>query len=318
MCESNPASRPILFLSFRPTRDSDRQKLGDVLNLLSQDPSSQIEIASVDGEMSLRGMSELQLKRIWSQVVHDYGIQLEVDEPKVIYLEAIQRSAEAEGKYIRQTGGSGNYGHCKLRVEPNEPGGGYEFVNEIKVGAVPEEYIEPIQQGVRSAMELGILAGFPMVDVRVTLFDGSYHELDSNEMAFKFAGSIAFKEAARKASPVLLEPVMAVEVKVPEELMGVIMGDIISRRGRIEGMEHEANSQIIKAMVPMAEMLGYENDIRLLTQGRANQSMHFARYEPVPHRGGHDGDGAGVTANKPEGPKAGRGSIAARWNPESR
>ena len=176
----------------------------------------------------------------------------------VAFRETIRKAAEAEGKYIRQTGGSGNYGHCWLRVEPNAPGEGYEFINEIKGGVVPKEYIKPIDQGVQGAMELGILAGFPMVDVKVTLFDGSYHEVDSNEMAFKFAGSIAFKEAARKAHPVLLEPVMAVEVTVPEEFMGVIIGDINSRRGRIEGMEHAGGSQVIKAMVPVAELLQLE------------------------------------------------------------
>jgi elongation factor G len=234
----------------------------------------------------------------------------------VIYLETIRKTAEAEGKYIRQAGGSSNYGHCKLRIEPNEAGNGYEFISTIKSDSVPKEYITPIDQGVQGAMKLGIVAGYPLVDIKVTLFDGSYREVDSNEMAFKCAGAIALKEAARKASPVVLEPVMAVEVAVPEQLMGVIIGDINSRRGRIEGMENEADSQVIKAMVPLAEMLGYENDIRLLTRGQACQSMHFARYEPTRHRGGNDGDGAGVTANKPGGPKAGRGFTAARLNPE--
>jgi elongation factor G len=205
-----------------------------------------------------------------------------VGEPKVAFRETIRKKAEAEGKYIRQTGGSGNYGHCKLRIEPNEPGKGYEFINEIKSGSVPREYIKPIDQGVQGAIELGILAGYPMVDIKVTLYDGSYHEVDSNEMAFKIAGSIAFKEAARKASPVLLEPVMAVEVTVPEEFMGVIIGDINSRRGRIEGMEHIGGSQVIKAIVPLKEMFGYVNDIRSSTQGRASYSMQFARYEEAP------------------------------------
>ena len=317
MSESNPSSSPILSLSFRPTNDDDRQRLGDVLNLLSQDPFSQVEAVCSDGETSIRGMSESQLKRICNRVVLDYGIQLDVDEPKVIYLETIRKTAEAEGKYIRQAGGSGNYGHCKLRIEPNEPGRGYEFINTIKSDSVPKEYIKPIDQGVHGAIKLGILAGYPLVDIKVALFDGSYREVDSNEMAFKIVGSIAFKEAARKASPVVLEPVMAVEVAVPEQLMGVIIGDINSRRGRIEGMENEADSQVIKAMVPLAEMLGYENDIRLLTRGQACQSMHFARYEPTRHRGGNDGDGAGVTANKPEGPKAGRGGSSAQLDPEA-
>src|ERR1700728_3444408 len=316
MNESNPACRPILSLSLRPINDDNRQRLEDTLRLLSRDTSNQIETASANGATNIRGMSESQLKKICDRVVHDYGIPLDIGEPKVIYLETIRKHAEAEGKYIRQTGGSGNYGHCKLRVEPNTPGAGYEFINDIKGGVVPREYIKPIDQGVRGAMELGILAGFPMVDVKVTLFDGSYHEVDSNEMAFKFAGSIAFKEAARKANPVVLEPVMAVEVTVPEEFTGTIIGDINSRRGRIEGMEHVSGSQVIKAVVPLAQMLGYENDIRLLTRGRAYQSIHFVKYAPVPHSGGHEGDGGGVTANIPKGPKAGSGFTVARFDRE--
>jgi elongation factor G len=202
----------------------------------------------------------------------EHKVEANVGEPKVAFRETIRKMAEAEGKYIRQTGGSGNYGHCKLRVEPNEPGKGYEFINGIKGGTIPKEYIKPIDQGVQGAIELGILAGYPLVDIKVTLFDGSYHEV----------GSIAFKEAARKASPVLLEPVMAVEVTVPEEHMGTIIGDINSRRGRIEGMEHVGGSQLIKAIVPLKEMFGYVNDIRSSTQGRASYSMQFARYEEAP------------------------------------
>jgi elongation factor G len=212
----------------------------------------------------------------------EHKVEANVGEPKVAFRETIRKKAEAEGKYIRQTGGSGNYGDCWLRVEPNVPGGGYEFFNEIKGGVVPKEYIKPIDMGVRGAMENGILAGFPMVDVKVTLFDGSYHEVDSNENAFKIAGSIGFKEAARKASPVLLEPVMSVEVTVPEEFVGTIIGDINSRRGRIEHMDRVGGSQVVKAVVPLKEMFGYVNDIRSSTQGRASYSMQFARYEEAP------------------------------------
>jgi elongation factor G len=212
----------------------------------------------------------------------EYKVEANVGEPKVAFRETVRKVAEAEGKYIRQTGGSGNYGHCWLRIEPNEPGKGYEFINEIKGGVVPKEYIKPIDMGVRGAMEGGVLAGFPMVDVKVALFDGSYHEVDSNENAFKIAGSVAFKEAAHKAKPVLLEPVMAVEVTVPDEFMGVIIGDINSRRGRIEHVEHAAGSQVIKAMVPLKEMFGYVNEIRSSTQGRASYSMQFSRYEEAP------------------------------------
>jgi elongation factor G len=209
-------------------------------------------------------------------------VEANVGEPRVAFRETIRKPAEAEGKYIRQTGGSGNYGHAKIKIEPNEVGKGYEFSNDIKGGTIPKEYIKPIDQGIQEALEGGILAGYPMVDIKVSLYDGSYHDVDSNEMAFKIAGSMAFKEAARKASPVLLEPVMAVEVTVPEEHMGTIIGDINSRRGRIEGMEHLGGSQVIKAIVPLKEMFGYVNDIRSSTQGRASYSMQFAHYEEAP------------------------------------
>jgi elongation factor G len=229
---------------------------------------------------------------------------------KVIYLESIRKKAEAEGKYIRQTGGSGNYGHCWLRIEPIESGKGYEFINDVKGSAVPKEYIKPIDQGVQGALELGILAGFPIVDVKVTLFDGSYHEVDSNEMAFKFAGSIAIKEAVRKASPVLLEPVMAVQATALEENLGTIISDINSRRGRIEGIEHQAGSHLIKAIVPLSQLLGSRS------RARAEYPMEFVGYEEVPHRGGSDGTEPGVPAILPKVPHLGRGSIARHLEPE--
>jgi elongation factor G len=212
----------------------------------------------------------------------EHKVEANVGEPKVAFRETVRKNSEAEGKYIRQTGGSGNYGHCWIKLAPNEAGKGYEFVNDIKGGVIPKEYIKPIDQGIREALEGGVLAGYPVVDVIVTLFDGSYHDVDSNEMAYKIAGSMAFKEAARKASPVLLEPVMAVEVTVPEEFVGTIIGDINSRRGRIESLEHAAGSQLVKAIVPLKEMFGYVNDIRSSTQGRASYSMQFARYEEAP------------------------------------
>jgi elongation factor G len=212
----------------------------------------------------------------------EHKVEANVGEPRVAFRETIRKTAEAEGKYIRQTGGSGNYGHVKIRLEPNEPGKGFEFIDAIRGGVVPKEYIKPTEQGIKEALHNGVLAGYEMVDFKATLYDGSYHDVDSNEMAFKIAGSMAFKEAARKASPVLLEPVMAVEVTVPEEYMGTIIGDINSRRGRIEGMEHAAGSQVIKAMVPLKEMFGYVNEIRSSTQGRASYSMQFARYEEAP------------------------------------
>jgi len=209
-------------------------------------------------------------------------VDANVGKPQVNYRETIRGHSEAEGKYIRQTGGSGNYGHCKIRVSPNESGKGYEFSNDIKGGTIPKEYIKPIDQGIQEAMQGGVLAGYEMVDVKVSLYDGSYHDVDSNEMAFKIAGSIAFKEAARKAKPVLLEPVMAVEVIVPEDYMGTIIGDLNSRRGRIEGMEMVGNTQAIRATVPLSTMFGYATHMRGATQGRANYSMQFKQYEEAP------------------------------------
>ena len=273
----------VISVAIEPKTKADQEKMGVALaRLADEDPTFKVRTDEDSGQTIISGMGELHLEILVDRMRREHKVEANVGEPKVAFRETLRKKAEAEGKYIRQTGGSGNYGHCKLRVEPNTPGAGYEFINEIKSGSVPKEYIKPIDQGVQGALELGILAGFPIVDVKVTLYDGSYHEVDSNEMAFKFAGSIAFKEAARKASPVLLEPVMAVEVTVPEEHMGTIIGDINSRRGRIEGMDHLAGSQVIKAIVPLKEMFGYVNDIRSSTQGRASYSMQFARYEEAP------------------------------------
>jgi elongation factor G len=273
----------VISVAIEPKTKADQEKMGVALSRLAdEDPTFKVRTDEDSGQTIISGMGELHLEILVDRMKREHKVEANVGEPKVAFRETIRKKAEAEGKYIRQTGGSGNYGHCKLRVEPNTPGAGYEFINEIKSGSIPREYIKPIDQGVQGALELGILAGYPLVDIKVTLYDGSYHEVDSNEMAFKFAGSIAFKEAARKASPVLLEPVMAVEVTVPEEHMGVIIGDINSRRGRIEGMEHAAGSQVIKAIVPLKEMFGYVNDIRSSTQGRASYSMQFARYEEAP------------------------------------
>ena len=273
----------VISVAIEPKTKADQEKMGVALSRLAdEDPTFKVRTDEESGQTIISGMGELHLEILVDRMKREHKVEANVGEPKVAFRETIRKEAEAEGKYIRQTGGSGNYGHCKLRIEPNVPGAGYEFINAIKAGAIPKEYIKPIDQGVQGAIELGILAGYPLVDIKVTLFDGSYHDVDSNEMAFKFAGSIAFKEAARKASPVLLEPVMAVEVTVPEEHMGTIIGDINSRRGRIEGMDHLAGSQVIKAIVPLKEMFGYVNDIRSSTQGRASYSMQFARYEEAP------------------------------------
>jgi len=273
----------VISVAIEPKTKADQEKMGIALSRLAdEDPTFKVRTDEESGQTIISGMGELHLEILVDRMKREYNVEANVGEPKVAFRETIRKKAEAEGSYIRQTGGAGAYGVCTLRVEPNAPGAGYEFINEIKSGAVPKEYIKPIDQGVQGALERGILAGYPMVDVKVTLRDGKYHEVDSNEMAFKVAGSLAFKEAARKANPVLLEPVMAVEVTVPEEHMGVIIGDINARRGRIEGMEHHAGSQIIKAIVPLKEMFGYVNDIRSSTQGRASYSMQFARYEEAP------------------------------------
>ncbi len=281
--ESITFAVPVISVAVEPKTKADQEKMGMALSKLAQeDPTFKVHTDPDSGQTIISGMGELHLEIIVDRMMREYKVEANVGKPQVAYRETIRRKSEAEGKYIRQTGGRGQYGHAKIRIEPNEPGKGYEFVNEVVGGSVPKEFIKPIDQGIQEALEGGILAGYPMVDVKVELYDGSYHDVDSNEMAFKIAGSMAFKEAARKASPVLLEPVMAVEVVTPEDYAGVIMGDLSSRRGRIEGMEHRAGSQVIKAIVPLAEMFGYATHMRSSTQGRAEYSMHFARYEEVP------------------------------------
>ena len=283
LLESIEFPTPVIAVAVEPKTKGDQEKMGIALSKLAQeDPTFKVHTDPDSGQTIISGMGELHLEIIIDRMMREFSVEANVGKPQVAYRETIRKKSEAEGKYIRQTGGRGQYGHAKIRLEPNEAGKGYEFVNEIVGGVVPKEYIKPIDQGMQEAMEGGVLAGYPMVDVKATLYDGSYHEVDSNEMAFKIAGSMAFKEAARKASPVILEPVMAVEVVVPEDFAGAIMGDLSSRRGRIEGMEHRAGSQVIKAIVPLAEMFGYATHMRSSTQGRATYSMHFARYEEAP------------------------------------
>jgi elongation factor G len=274
---------PVISVAVEPKTKADQEKMGLALSKLAQeDPTFKVHTDPDSGQTIISGMGELHLEIIVDRMMREYKVEANVGKPQVAYRETIRRHAEAEGKYIRQTGGKGQYGHAKIYLDPQPAGVGYEFVNDVKGGSVPKEFIKPIDQGIREALEGGIIAGYPMVDVKATLYDGSYHDVDSNEMAFKIAGSMAFKEAARKASPVLLEPVMAVEVVTPEDYAGAIMGDLSSRRGRIEGMEHRAGSQVIKAIVPLAEMFGYATHMRSSTQGRAEYSMHFARYEEAP------------------------------------
>jgi elongation factor G len=319
MSEPNTQNRAIISVAISPKNSSDHWKLQQALNVLVQeDPTIQTKTEFVGAQTILSGMSDLHLEATCDRVLREFEIPLDIAEPRVIYLEGICRRAEGEGKYIRQTGGLGNYAHCKLRVEPNEPGNGYEFINDSRDQAIPTQYITPIDEGAQRALERGILAGYPMIDIKVTLFDGSYHDVDSNEMAFKIAGSMAFKEAARKALPIRLEPVMNVEITVPEEYMGFIISDLNSRRGRIENIHHATDgSHVIKAAVPLADMLGYGRHIRSSTQGRAHHSMKFSRYEAAPRRDWPDGDGPYVTARKPVRPKTGSGSAAARWDLES-
>jgi len=281
--ESIVFAAPVISVAVEPKTKADQEKMGMALAKLAQeDPTFKVHTDPDSGQTIISGMGELHLEIIVDRMMREYKVEANVGKPQVAYRETIRRHSEAEGKYIRQTGGRGQYGHAKIYLDPQPPGTGYEFVNEIVGGSVPKEFIKPIDQGIQEALEGGVLAGYPMVDVKATLYDGSYHDVDSNEMAFKIAGSMAFKEAARKASPVLLEPVMAVEVVTPEDFAGVIMGDLSSRRGRIEGMEHRAGSQVIKAIVPLAEMFGYATHMRSSTQGRAEYSMHFARYEEAP------------------------------------
>ncbi len=283
LLESITFAAPVISVAVEPKTKSDQEKMGVALGRLAQeDPTFKVATDPDSGQTIISGMGELHLEIIIDRMMREYKVEANVGKPQVAYRETIRKHSEAEGKYIRQTGGSGHYGHVKLRIDPNEMGKGFEFVNEIKSGSVPREFFKPIEQGVKQAMEGGVLAGYEMVDIKVTLYDGSYHEVDSDEMAFKIAASMGFKEAARKAQPVLLEPIMSVEVLVPEDFMGVIIGDLNSRRGRIEGIEHRAGSQVIKSLVPLAEMFGYATNMRSNTQGRATFSMHFAHYDEAP------------------------------------
>jgi elongation factor G len=274
---------PVIQLAVEPRTKADQEKLGMAIQKLAQeDPTFRVATDTETGQTILSGMGELHLEIIVDRMMREFGVAANVGKPQVAYRETIRKQAEAEGRWVRQTGGKGQYGVVNLRVEPLPAGSGFEFVNEIFGGAVPKEYIKPVQQGITEALEGGVLAGFPMSDVKVTLFDGSYHDVDSSEMAFKLAASVGVKEAVRRAKPVLLEPIMAVEVVVPEEYMGDVIGDLNSRRGRIEGMELRGTSQIIKAFVPLSEMFGYATDLRSRTQGRGSFTMHFGKYEEVP------------------------------------
>jgi elongation factor G len=273
---------PVLALAVEPKTKADQQKIGMALNKLQQeDPTFRVTTDPDTGQTILSGMGELHLEILVDRLLREFAVSANVGKPQVAYRETIRHSAEGEGRFVRQSGGRGQYGHCKIKIEP-APGQELDFVNAIVGGSIPKEYIEPVHRGIREAMEAGVLAGYEMTGIRATLHDGSFHEVDSSEMAFKIAGSMAFKDAAHRAKPVLLEPVMAVEVVVPEEYLGYVNSDISSRRGRIEGMELRGGTQIVKSFVPLAEMFGYATDLRSRTQGRGSYTMHLHGYEEVP------------------------------------
>jgi elongation factor G len=281
--ESIEFPEPVISIAIEPKTKADQEKLGTSLaKLASEDPSFRVKTDEETGQTIISGMGELHLEIIVDRLMREFKVEANVGKPQVAYRETVTKKVKVEGKFVRQSGGRGQYGHVWLEVEPQEPGKGYEFVDAIKGGVVPREYIPAVDKGIQEAMDTGVLAGYPVVDFKVTLVDGSYHEVDSSEMAFKIAGSMGFKEGCSKAGPVLLEPIMSVEVVVPEEYMGDVIGDLNSRRGRIMGMENRAGAQVVSSMVPLAQMFGYATDVRSATQGRATYTMTFHHYEQVP------------------------------------
>jgi elongation factor G len=283
LLEAMDFPEPVIALAIEPKTKADQEKLGQGLaKLMAEDPTFRVKTDTETGQTVISGMGELHLEIIVDRLEREFNVEASVGKPQVAYKETLTRAADGEGRYVKQTGGRGQYGHAKIRLVPRKPGEGYEFINSIVGGTIPREYIKPIDEGIREAMTTGVLAGYPVDDLAIELYDGSYHDVDSNEMAFKIAGSMAFKDAARRAAPVLLEPIMRVEVVVPEEYMGDIMGDLNGRRGHIQSMEARGSTQIINARVPLSEMFGYATEMRSRTQGRATYSMHFDRYEQAP------------------------------------
>ncbi|QJW45034.1 elongation factor G [bacterium BFN5] len=281
--ESMVFPEPVINVAVEPKTKADQEKMGVALaRLAEEDPTFRIWTDQETGQTIIAGMGELHLEIIVDRMLREFKVDCNVGKPQVAYRETIRKAVKSEGKFVRQSGGRGQYGHCWLEIEPQEVGKGFEFVNKVVGGAIPREYISPIEAGIKEAMENGVIAGYPMVDVKVTVVDGSYHDVDSSEMAFKIAGSMGFKSGCAKANPVLLEPYMKVEVTVPEEYMGDVIGDLNSRRGRIEGMEARAGAQVINSFVPLAEMFGYATDLRSKTQGRGNYSMEISHYDEVP------------------------------------
>ncbi|MDY0190651.1 MAG: elongation factor G [Desulfuromonas sp.] len=283
LLEAMEFPEPVIHIAVEPKTKSDQEKMGVALGkLLSEDPSLRVRTDEETGQVILSGMGELHLEIIIDRMRREFNVEANIGAPQVAYRESITRSVEVQGKFVRQSGGRGQYGDCWLRIEPQEPGVGFEFVDAIKGGVIPREYIPAVGRGAEEASQNGVLAGFPIVDVKVTVYDGSYHDVDSNEMAFKIAGSMGFKEGAAKAAPVLLEPMMAVEVVVPEEYMGDVIGDLNSRRGKVQSMDTRGGAQVISAHVPLSSMFGYATDVRSATQGRATYTMVFDHYDQVP------------------------------------
>ncbi|MCB1321814.1 MAG: elongation factor G, partial [Leptospiraceae bacterium] len=282
--ESMTFPEPVIDLAIEPLTKADQEKLGTALMRLSdEDPTFRVKTDVETGQTIISGMGELHLEIIVDRLKREFKVEANVGKPQVAYRETIRQTVESEGKYIKQTGGRGQYGHCFIKVGPSEPGKGYEFVNSIVGGVIPREYIPAIDKGCQECMQNGVIAGYPVVDVRVEVYDGSYHDVDSSEMAFKVAASMAFKDGCKKAKPVLLEPVMDVEVVTPEDYMGDVVGDLNRRRGRIGSMEQRGNARVVRAEVPLAEMFGYATDLRSFTQGRAAYTMQFKHYEEVPN-----------------------------------
>ena len=274
---------PVISIAIEPKSKADQERLGlSLQKLATEDPSFNVRTDEETGQTIISGMGELHLEIIVDRLLREFNVGANVGKPQVAYKETVRKKVEQQGRFVRQTGGRGQYGDVWITLEPQQPGAGFEFVDAVKGGSIPREYIPAVEKGIKEATENGALAGYPVVDVKVTLFDGSYHDVDSSEIAFKIAGSMAFKEAARKANPVLLEPIMAVEVVVPEEFMGDVIGDISSRRGKVLGMDTRPAAQAIDARVPLAQMFGYATDLRSMTQGRATYTMQFSHYEPVP------------------------------------
>ncbi len=274
---------PVISVAIEPKTKASQEKMSIALHKLAEeDPTFRTYTDEETGQTIISGMGELHLEIIVDRLLREFKVEANIGNPQVSYRESISQGAEAEGKYIRQSGGSGQYGHCKIKIEPQEAGKGFEFVNNIVGGAIPKEYIGPVQKGIEEATQAGVLAGYPVLDVKVTLYDGSYHDVDSSEMAFKIAGSMAFRQAVSKAAPVLLEPMMKVEITTPDEYLGDVMGDVSSRRGRIQGMNPKNGVHVLDAFIPLAEMFGYATDLRSNTQGRATYSMQFDHYEKVP------------------------------------